>query len=439
MKLLIPKERNRYLFYALFVLNVLLLFCNYALNVSIPFVVFIAILAFAAFLGDMDELISVCICCIAWSQAIKWHYVVIFCCLIFVIKYGRKIKPDVGIIPIVLIVIWEFLHCFSSGANLKNMVSYTFLYVFLVFLFFIRDMKTIDYTFIMRNFAIAVFSVCCILMLRLLIHNNFSFNMAFFDMQRLGLTDEEIGGLVINPNSLGVLCVLAVGVLMQVRSAGEKKKLDIFLIILILVLGALTCSRTYLVCLLILCVFLFVTSNGGLRKKLKFLLSVILVLVISLTLMYLIFPETLNMFIQRFNVDDISNGRNDLVVKYNEYLFSSVKAFLWGLGSINLGEKVLGLSIAFNVPHNGIQEIMVAWGIIGLLLFIGMIFVMIRRSKQENPHQSWTNYALLIVLLAKIMVGQVITSNYTMLSFALIYLSLCHDCSGKGIDKPVYK
>jgi hypothetical protein len=188
-----------------------------------------------------------------------------------------------------------------------------------------------------------------------------------------------------------------------------------------------------------LCVFLLVTSNGGLRKKLKFLLSVVWVLVISLTLMYLIFPETLNMFIQRFNVDDISSGRNALLSVYNVYIFSSVKSLFWGLGSINLGEKVLDLSISDNVPHNGIQEIMVAWGIIGLLLFIGMIFVMIRRSKQENPHQSWTNYALLIVLLAKIMVGQVVTSNYTMLSFALIYLSLCHDCSGKVLDKHVYK
>ena len=439
LELLIPKERNRYLFYALFALNVLLLFCNYALNVSIPFAVFIVILALTAFLGDMDELISVCICCIAWSQAIKWHYVVIFCCLILVIKYGRKIKPDVGIIPIVLIVIWEFLHCFSSGANLKNMVSFVFLYVFFVFLFFIRDMKTMDYTFIMRNFAIAVFSVCCILMLRLLVHSNFNFNVAFFNMQRLGLTDEEIGGMVINPNSLGVLCVLAVGCLMQIRTAGEKKKTDMLLMVLILVLGALTCSRTYLVCLLILCVFLLVTSNGGLRKKLKFLLSAVWVLVISLTLMYLIFPETLNMFIQRFNVDDISNGRNALLSAYNVYIFSSVKSLIWGLGSINFVEKVLDLSISDNVPHNGIQEIMIAWGIIGLLLFIGMIFVMIRRSKQENPHQSWTNYALLIVLLAKIMVGQVVTSNYTMLSFALIYLSLCHDCSGKVLDKHVYK
>lgn len=439
MKLFISKERNRYRFYALFALNMALLFFNYALQISIPSFVFIAILSLAVYMGDMDEIISVCICCISWSEAIKWHYVVIFCCLIFLIKYGKKIKLDAGIIPIVLIVIWEFLHCFSSGANLKNMISYAFLYIFFVFLFFIRDMETTDYRFVMRTFAISVFGVCCILILRLLIHCNFSVDKAFLDMQRLGLTDEEIGGLVINPNSLGVLCVLAVGGLMQVRSAGEKKKLDIFLIILILVLGALTCSRTYLACLLILFVFLFLTSNVGLKKKLKFLFGSVLILLISVILLYLIFPATLDMFIQRFNVDDITSGRDALLVTYNKYLFSSTKAFIWGLGSLNMPEQVRALSIAFHIPHNGIQEILVAWGIIGLLLFVAMIFVLIRRSKQENPHQSWANYALLIVLLAKIMVGQVITSNYTMLAFALIYLSLCHDCTSKKLDKQVYK
>lgn len=439
MNLLIPKESNRYRFYALFALNIFLLFCNYSLQFTIPSIVFVLILVFAAFIGDKDELVSVCICCAVWSTAIKWHYVLVICSMILLLKYGKKIKIDIGFIPVVLIVIWELLHYLSNEINLKSMLFFPFLYVFLVLIFYISDMQTIDYSFIMRNFAIAVFGVCCILILNLLIQNNFSLDMAFFDMQRLGQTDEEIGGMVINPNSLGVLCVLSVGCLLQIRSAGEKRTFDIFLIVGLLVLGATTCSKTYLACLLILCVFLFVVSNISVTKKFKVLLGSVFVLLISVLLLKLLFPTALDMFIQRFNVDDITNGRAVLFNEYNKYLFSSAKAFLWGLGVINLGEKVMNLSISFNMPHNGIQEIMVAWGIIGLLLFTSMIFVMIRRSKQENPHQSLTNYALLIVLLAKIMVGQVITSNYTMLLFALIYFSLCYDCTGKRLDRQVYK
>ena len=263
--------------------------------------------------------------------------------------------------------------------------------------------------------------------------------MMLLDMQRLGLADEDIGGIVINPNSLGVLCVLAIGCLIQIRSANQKKKLDILMIILLLVLGALTCSRTYLVCLLILCAFLFIVSDRSMKEKFKFLLGSISVLLISVLLMHLWFPENLEMFIQRLKVEDITSGRDTLFIAYNDYLRSSVKTFFWGLGSLNLGEKVAQLSIAFSVPHNGIQEILVAWGIVGLMLFVAMICVLIRRSRQENPNQLWTNYALLIVLLAKSMVGQVITSSYTMLSFALVYLSLCQDCTGKKYLKKVYK
>ena len=432
MKLLIPKERCRYRFYALFSLCIFLLFLDHVLLVSIPALAFVGILGITAFIGDEDELISVCICCISWSQAIKWYLVVACCIMIFLFKYGRKIKLDIGILPIMLIVIWEFLHCFSDGVNLKEMASFLLMYLFFVLIFFARDMKAVDYNFIMRNFAIAVLGVCCILVLRLLVSNDFNFDKSFLDMQRLGLTDEENGAMVINPNSLGILCVLSVGGLIQIRNTGQKKIFDIFLIVLILVLGALTCSRTYLVCLLILGVFLFVVSDIGVKGKLKFLFGSIFITLLSIQLLYLFFPATLEMFALRLGVKDITNGRSDLFIEYNNYLASSVKAFFWGLGSLNLAENVHKYSISFNVPHNGIQEILVAWGILGLLLFIAMILVMIRRSKQENPNQSWANYALLVVLFAKIMVGQVITSSYTMLAFALVYLSLCQDLTPKS-------
>ena len=79
------------------------------------------------------------------------------------------------------------------------------------------------------------------------------------------------------------------------------------------------------------------------------------------------------------------------------------------------------------MPHNGIQEVVVAWGVPGLLFFIAMICVMVRRSREENTNQRLLNYLPFVVLLAKIQVGQMITSSYTLLAFALIYISLCAD------------
>ena len=432
MRFLLIKENNRYRFYVLFSLLMLLLFLNYALLISVPSLIFVGILVLMAFLGDRDEIISVCICCIPLATAMPWYYVIAACIIIFLIKYGRDIRLDLGVLPIALIVFWEFLHCFSGGANLKMMISFACLYLFLIMIFSMRGIQRLDYIFILRNFAIAVLAICCILTLRLLMHSNFNFDITFLNMQRLGISDEEISGLIVNPNSIGIQCVFAVCGLIQIRTAGQKKVFDLFLIIFILILGALTGSRTYLACLLILGVFIFATSKGDIRKKVKLLSVGVCVLAISIILLYIVFPTAIETFILRLNVEDISGGRSALFIAYGKYMFSSLKSMLWGLGSLNLGENVRQLAIAENVPHNGVQEIWVAWGFLGLLLFISVIFVLIRRSKQENPNQSRVNYSLLVIFLAKAMVGQVITSMYTMLSLALVYLCLCQDLSVKN-------
>lgn len=429
MRTLTLNANVKYRFYALFSLLIFLLFLNYVLLIPIPGLVFIGVLVLTAFLGDRNEIISVCISCIPLYTAIKVHYVLFCCVVIFLFKYGKEVKLDFGVIPIFLIVIWEFLHCFSNEANLKMIITFPFVYLFFIVLFFSRDIKSIDYSFVVKNFAIMVFAVCCILTMRLMVKNDFNIDVAFIDMRRLGLTDKEVGGLIINPNSLGIQCVLAIGGLIQIRSIGEKKIRYICLMVLILILGALTGSRTYLACLLILGVYLLLVSKGGIKAKVKASVIGIFCVVVSVLLLYLIFPTALETFAHRFSVKDITSGRNSLFVVYAEYIFSSPKVFLWGLGSLSLGEKIDQLAIAVNVPHNGIQEICVAWGIPGLIFFAAMIFVMIRRSRQENSHQIGLNYLLLVILFAKIMVGQVITVPYTMLSFALIYLGLCQDFS----------
>ena len=59
MKLLKLKLNNRYRFYIVFFILLFLLFLQYAFLVSIPSLVFVALLVFSAFFGDKDELIAV--------------------------------------------------------------------------------------------------------------------------------------------------------------------------------------------------------------------------------------------------------------------------------------------------------------------------------------------------------------------------------------------
>ena len=426
LKIKIPRRRQ---FYALFSILMLLLLFRYALLVHFPSIVFVAVLAMIAFMGDRDEILAVCVCCIPLCAAMQYYYVVSFCIIVYLLKYGRDIKLDFSFVPMFLIIIWEILHCFSENTNFKALIAMTLPYILFIVLISIRDIKP-DYSFIVRVFSVMVLCTVLVMIVRLLIVSNYDLNSVFMNMYRLGSnSSEESTEFIINPNSLGIQCVLAISCLMQLRMNGQKKAGDLVMIISLLVLGALTASRTYLACLLIMVAFLFWASKGGVKKKLKLLIGSLLFVLIAIVILYLLFPAALEAFVKRLQVDDLSGGRLRLFVQYNEYLMSSVKSLLWGIGSLDLPWKVKAYSISEGVPHNGIQEILVAWGILGLLLFLALIYVLIRRSKQENPHQTKMNYLLLVILFAKALVGQVITSPYTMLAFALVYLSLCYDFS----------
>ena len=422
------KKNSKLLFNTSFVLILLLLFLKYALLKSIPSMVFVALFAVIAFFGDREEIVVVCVCCIPLSTAIPYYYIVLFCAVVYLFKYRESIRVDVGFIPILLIIAWELIHCFDENISIISLVVELVPYVLLVVMFFDRSIKLVNYHFIARVFAISVFWVCCILVVRLMIQCDFKLEVAFINMQRLGLSEEEVEGLVVNPNSLGILCVLAVSCLMQLRMHGPRKIGDMFLIIFILILGTLTVSRTYLVCLLIMIFCLFIATSGGIKKKLKLLIGITLIVTVSLFVIKMLFPSVLELFMQRLKVEDITSGRDVLFATYNKYILSSPKSLFFGLGLLGFANKVMYVhNICANVPHNGIQEVLVAWGIPGLLMFSLMFYVLIRRSKQENENQTMINYLPLIIWIAKIMVGQVITSSYTMLTIALLYLSLCYN------------
>ena len=71
-------------------------------------------------------------------------------------------------------------------------------------------------------------------------------------------------------------------------------------------------------------------------------------------------------FINRFNEADITGGRAGLFKFYNNVFFSSVNIFLLEIGLQNMHIK----TGSFGIPHNGIQQMYLSSGMIGLLCVI---------------------------------------------------------------------
>ena len=401
---------------------------RYALQIDIPPVLFLGIIICMALFGDLNEICCICICCIALHESIDLFCALAFCVSIIAIKYPRKIVLNLAVAPIYVMIVWEVLHCFRSDFSIMTFIA-NCIPLMVLAIFMCIDAREIDYYFIGRVFAITLAAICMSLLLKLLYLSDFNILKTFAGLQRLGHDASEIsldGKGSIQTNTLGILCVLAITWLMQLRMAGSGSSRDIILVILLAVFGTLTASRTYLVCLVLMLVLLLFSQRGSLERKLRFLGGMVMLAMIALVLLYLIFPNLMEYYISRFSEKDITTGRDVLMVKYHEFILDNPKVMFWGLGLNQFGDDLMTVhKVAAGVPHNGIQELVIAWGFPGIILFICLWSVMIWRSKQFCRKQELINYIPLIIILVKVQAGQMLNSSYTMLTFSYAYISLC--------------
>lgn len=422
------KVNKRSVFYILLSVLFLLIGIRYIFLVEIPRVFLTAVVVLIAAMGNQNEIIAIAIGCIPLHNAISFYIAITALAGILLFKSIKRIRSVVPAILIALIIALELLHCFVHEWTLIMLLTSLAPFLFLA-VFLSIDMQNIDCSFVVRTMSIIAFFVCTLQLLNFVIRADGNLTVAFTSMTRLGLLsdDETLFGGMINPNSLGVINVLCATGLWQLRALGSKNKFELVLLISLLVFGVLTMSRTFLLCLLIMA-FLFMIAQKGVMKKLRFFGVILLITFTSLLMVMWLFPGVITDFIERFQVNDITNGRSDIMGAYHEYITSNTDVMFFGVGLSDLAKKVTEVYVVYSeVPHNNIQEILVAWGIPGLLLIGSLIAAMIIQSFKYCKRKYIFNYIPLIIILAKCMAGQMITSGYTMLALAFAYLSLCQN------------
>lgn len=434
---------NRSVFYGLFSFLLLLVFIRYALQINIPELVFLGVAAIAAVFGNRNELVALCICCIPMYTAIPYVYIVFACIVIYGIKFTGDIKINLSIMPGICLFLWELLHCFNATFSLKRLIVFAVPYLLCMFLLCCTEY--FDYGFQVRIFAMSTFAVGIMLLGKLLVAVNFNVRVAFLNMHRLGLDSEAIkenltvAGGEINPNTLGILCVLALGGLFQLAMTRNERRSDMVLAICLLIIGALTMSKTFAACLMIMLLLFALVKKGDLAQKKRLFLLFLLVAVIAGIILMVVFPQVIGDFLYRFSKKDFTSGRADLFLKYNNFILERFDVLCFGVGVQSFREKlVTQYAVAANVPHNGFQEVLIAWGLPGILLFLWFVATLIWSGKRKAGEWSLLNFVPLLLLLAKVQAGQMITSPYTMLAFSFAYLSLCH-CFESDYEVPDYQ
>ena len=421
------KQANKHTrFYSLLGLLMALIITRYSLQIDIPRASFLAVILFALLIGDRDETVAMCICCVPLHESVDFYYAVVFCVAAYVMKYPTTVRLSWPVIPIFLLILWELIHCFGTSLDIVRLIT-EMVPLMALLIFLGVDVSDIDYSFVVQAMSITTILAGFSLLLKQVYLADFNVAYAFARLQRLGQVTEKtaISGGTIHPNALGIICVFCVTGLMQLRTIGRGNKYNNLLAIILLVLGSLTASRTYLACLAMMIILLLFSQQGSVMQKMKFLCGIILVLLIALVLLSAIFPELLEYFYKRFFVKDITTGRMDLMEVYHKFIVSEPKFTFFGIGLHNLGEKVTNVyRIANNVPHNGIQEVVLAWGLPGVIILAILFLCMIWKSSQICRRQRLINFIPFLILLFKIQAGQLISSGYTMVILVYAYLSL---------------
>lgn len=436
---LLKKDRRR--FWCLLGLLLLLTMVRYALQIDVPRVVFLAVIAAIALLGDQDEIIAMCICCIPLHESIDFFYALVICIGVYVFKFYKQIRLGTNVLLLLLIIIWELLHCFLTQFDaitfLANMIPFIVLAVIMA-----SNVEKLDYALVVRAFAWATLGVILVMFIRVLYFSGFNIARALEGLQRLGsdkhsnIENVTVAGGQINSNSLGIIAVLASTGLMQLRKTVHGKTSDIVLMCIMLVFASLGASRTYLACLALMVILLIFAEKGGITKKLRLFAVLLLAIASAVALLAIFFPENLRYYASRFAVKDITTGRDNLMIVYHRFIVKNPKVLFFGIGLQDFGNRLINLyRVSSNVPHNSIQELMAAWGIPGLFLFAALILNMYQTSRRYNRRHALIHWIPLIIILFKGIAGQMLNSSYTMLAFSYAYLSLCADLTPKAENR----
>lgn len=423
------KFNSQWAFYALTALLMLMLLARYALGVDIPEMLFIGVSLLMVISGNRDQVLAVLVMCVPLCMVFSTIYTCLAGIVTWTVRYKDQIRVNPTFLPVLLMLIWELLHCLFGGFPIKSFIA-TWIPYLLCLLLMWQDVSEINYSFVVRCLAVSTTVMCLTLLGMVLKRSGFQLSTAFVNMQRLGMAAEDSPSdvLQINPNSLGIICTLAMTGLLQLIITGQGRRTDFALILIMLICGTLTTSRTFLLLLMMMVLLFWMNQGGGFLRKLRFLLMIAVIGVIALFVFGKVFPVAIENFLRRLTVADLSSGRTTLFRIYNRFLSDNPNMLLFGVGLMDFGQKVVTeYAVASNVPHNAVQEILVAWGVPGFALLVWFLAAMIHSSGKKLPKRRLMSFIPLLLVLVKIQLGQMITSSYTMMALIFCYLSMAYN------------
>lgn len=304
---------------------------------------------------------------------------------VFVLIKGRKLSRK-QVLPLAIIVLLELLTEGTLGFEvLTGIVSFlSFIALFFYFLNSYDDLRFDRKQCILWSSVGIAFTFIVIFVNMISQYGFIGILSGSFRSGALGIVDNDLeamkGHLALNANSIAYYSICALTSLITCIRLYSEKILVSIIILVLLVVGFLSFSRTYILCLALFGVTFFLGTNNHSRKI--FLIMTTLLVFIGYFVFNDYVAEIINVMINRSENGNIeeAGGRTSIFSLYNKVWADNPFYLLFGCGVVDY-RNTLHMTEAM---HSGLQQIWICLGGTGLFLFCQQIFHYLKHYKYYN-------------------------------------------------------
>ncbi len=289
----------------------------------------------------------------------------------------------------------------------------------------IREIKMISYCF-----ALGVIVACITALMQDMIPNMSSvlsnvLSSVYYRSDEVRM--ERFDSLQQNPNYFSLDVTIAVNAIIITSMRQKKIKLiDIILVFLLLLFGIFSLSKSFLVSVAF-SALLFVIYE---RKKIGKLIPFAIIIAILAGVLFQISKDYIFVFFERMtsgeNANEMLSGRTDHWIEYADYLFSDVRALLFGMGYL---QKPIGLTDA----HSMYIEVFSFFGLAGggILIALFLSFFSFWGEKRDLLHF----FMLLVILFRGLAINMLGNDSYFYFIIIAVMLNCCNPVDYDSIEK----
>jgi O-antigen ligase len=345
---------------------------------------FILVYSIVCAILPKNSLVSFFFFSIPFQAAI--HGITVVILLIALLLKSRRVNVP-QIVFSVIILLDEFIHLLGYSFTVD--FKYFFIYAPNVLLFFFvlfdDSLSNNDIYQGIKYYAIGV----SVIALAIIFHAIEEYGMAglFLGSMRIGGDiDLDINAghqyTVMNANTLAYFSITALSLLLFVREAINDRVFKVIIIIILLLAGVLSTSRTWLVLGAMVGIIYFMTTRQ--KGKLGFIITTIALFLVAIS--FTDYSENLvSRFEERFQDEDVisGGGRESLFNAYNTFLRNNPDYIVFGTGTLYYKQ----VTNIYESTHSGFQQLYLCYGIVGVVLYLICFILFFKRYRKGKKFQ----------------------------------------------------